>query len=35
VTMIVAAILLSEAVTLAAAAGGAITIAGIYLVNRP
>ncbi|MEI7846564.1 MAG: DMT family transporter [Chloroflexota bacterium] len=35
VTMVVAAMLLSEAVTLAALAGGAITIMGIYLVNKP
>jgi drug/metabolite transporter (DMT)-like permease len=35
VTMVVAALMLSEAVTYAAAAGGAITIAGIYMVNKP
>jgi drug/metabolite transporter (DMT)-like permease len=34
VTMIVAALLLSEAVTLASVIGGALTLAGIYLVNR-
>jgi drug/metabolite transporter (DMT)-like permease len=34
VTMVVAAILLSEAVTVASVIGGAITILGVYLVNR-
>ena len=34
VTMIVAASLLSEAVTAAAVIGGAVTILGIYLVNK-
>ncbi|HEY3310054.1 MAG TPA: DMT family transporter [Anaerolineales bacterium] len=34
VTMVVAAVLLAEAVTPAAVTGGAITILGIYLVNR-
>jgi drug/metabolite transporter (DMT)-like permease len=34
VTMIVAAVMLSETVTIAAVTGGAITIIGIYLVNR-
>ena len=34
VTMIVAAILLSEVVNAASITGGAITILGIYLVNR-
>lgn len=35
VTMVLAALLLSESVTLAAMAGGAITLLGIYLVNKP
>jgi drug/metabolite transporter (DMT)-like permease len=34
VTMVVAAILLSETVTIASIIGGAITILGVYLVNR-
>ena len=35
VTMIVAAIILAENVTIAAVVGGAVTILGIYLVNKP
>lgn len=35
VTMILAALLLSESVTIAALAGGGITLLGIYLVNKP
>jgi drug/metabolite transporter (DMT)-like permease len=34
VTMVIAAILLAEAVTVASIIGGAITILGVYLVNR-
>jgi drug/metabolite transporter (DMT)-like permease len=34
VTMIVAALLLAEAVTVASVIGGAVTILGVYLVNR-
>jgi len=34
VTMIVAAFLLAEAVTIASVIGGAVTILGVYLVNR-
>ncbi len=35
VTVVVAAFLLAEPITVASLAGGAVTILGIYLVNRP
>jgi drug/metabolite transporter (DMT)-like permease len=34
VTMVIAASLLAEAVTVASVIGGAVTILGVYLVNR-